>query len=185
MSSLRNWGRRQKLVLHRFRPLGVMLSAALEHICASEPENVCTLLSASPNKLARRSSEPAASRSNLPMTDDQDFQVLPPSATHSESTSLMRACQPAPVPLKYATTFITHDDGSFGRPKRYPTLALSHLVDTVPGCAAGLAQSIKTTRCATRYAPTPARQCQLNPVGHRSAANPARHDIRALRHRCQ
>ena len=55
MSSLRNWGRRQKLVLHRFRPLGVMLSAALEHICAKngvpfdigqlKPENLEDLIS--------------------------------------------------------------------------------------------------------------------------------------------
>ena len=111
MSSLRNWGRREKLVLHRFRPLGVMLSAALEHICASEPENVCTLLAASPNKLARRSSEPAASRSNLRMTDNQVFQALPRLTNHSQSTSFMRVCQSAPVPLKYATTFITHGTG--------------------------------------------------------------------------
>ena len=36
--------------------------------------------------------------------DNQDFQALPRLATHSQSTSFMRVCQPAPVPLKYATT---------------------------------------------------------------------------------
>ena len=32
------------------------------------------------------------------------IQALPRLATHSQSTSFMRVCQPAPVPLKYATT---------------------------------------------------------------------------------
>ena len=35
-------------------------------------------------------------------TDNQDFQALPRVATHSQSTSFMRVCQPAPVPLKHA-----------------------------------------------------------------------------------